>query len=396
MPWKKHPKLLIASPEEIAEGKVTDIYFIRTREILESLGIRKRVRVEIMAKSFPRQWNWALFAGMDEVLEIMEGHPVNIRSLPEGTSFGAYTPVMEIEGDYLDFGIFETAILGCLCQASGIVTAAARIVKLAAGRPVISFGARRMHPALAPMVERNAYIGGCSGVSTVKSAEILGIPPTGTIPHALILIMGDTVEATRAFHEVVDPSIPRVSLVDTFNDEKFESLAVAEALGENLSAVRLDTPSSRRGDFLRIFQEVRWELDQKGYGHVKLFASGGLNERSIPRLNEAVDAYGVGTAISGAPTVDFSLDIVEVEGVPVAKRGKMSGSKDLFRCPVCREDSILLAGSDPPSCSRCRKEAVSLLETVMENGRRTHPPAGPDEIRRRVIDNMEGIEVDPV
>ncbi len=396
MTGKKRPKLLVASPEEIAEGKVTDIYFIRTREILEKLGIRKRVRVEIMAKSFPRKWPWALFAGLDEVLEVMEGHPVTIRSLAEGTPFGPYTPVMEIEGDYLDFGIFETAILGCLCQASGIATAAARIVKLADGRPVISFGARRMHPVLAPLVERNAYIGGCTGVSAVKSAEVLGLEPTGTMPHTLILIMGDTVEATRAFHEVVDPKVPRVSLVDTFNDEKFESLAVAEALGQDLNAVRLDTASSRRGDFLRIFEEVRWELDLKGHTHVKLFASGGLNEGSIVKLNTAVDAYGVGTAISGAPTVDYSLDIVEVDGVPVAKRGKMSGSKDLYRCPVCRRDTTVPRGSGPPPCGECGGKGVPLLETVMEDGRRTHPPAKPEEIRQRVIDTMEGLEVEPI
>ena len=144
MSGKKHPKLLIASPEEIAEGKVTDVYFIRTRQILNARGIHENVRVEIMVKSFPENCQWALFAGLDEVLEIMEGHPVTIRALAEGTPFKPYLPVMEIEGDYLDFGIYETAILGCLCQSSGIATAAARCVKLAAGRPVVSFGARRM------------------------------------------------------------------------------------------------------------------------------------------------------------------------------------------------------------------------------------------------------------
>ncbi len=395
MSGKKHPKLLIASPEEIAEGKVTDVYFIRTRQILNARGIHENVRVEIMVKSFPENWQWALFAGLDEVLEIMEGHPVTIRALAEGTPFKPYLPVMEIEGDYLDFGIYETAILGCLCQSSGIATAAARCVKLAAGRPVVSFGARRMHPVLAPLVERSAYIGGCSGVATVKSAEVLGITPTGTIPHALVIIMGDSVTAATAFDEIIDPALPRVALVDTFGDEKFESLAVADALGGKLSALRLDTTSSRRGDFSRIFQEVRWELDQKGYSHVKLFASGGLNEKSIVRLNHVVDAYGVGTSISAAPTVDYSLDIVEVGGEPRAKRGKMSGSKELFRCPTCMEDTILARGAEAPICERCRIKAEPILKTIMKDGKRTSQSPTPSRIRKDVLAVLERLDVEP-
>ena len=387
---------MVASPEEIARGEVTDVYFIRTREILESRGIRKRVRAEIMVKSFPRAWPWGLFGGLEEVLEIMQGHPVTIRSIPEGARFQPYTPVMEIEGDYLDFGVFETAILGCVCQASGIMTAAARVVKVADGRPVVSFGARRMHPAIAPMVERNAYVGGCAGVAAVKSAELVGIEPTGTIPHALILIMGDTVEATRAFHEVIDTRLPRVSLVDTFNDEKFESLNVARALGKDLYAVRVDTTSSRRGNFYRILHEIRWELDLAGYEHVRLFASGGLNERSIAGLNPVADAYGVGTAITGAPTVDFSLDIVEVEGEPVAKRGKKSGSKDLYRCFACDEDILVPRDSAAPRCSHCGSDPLPILETVMQGGRRTAPPPPVADLRQRVLSTMERLPVDPL
>ncbi|UCG39657.1 MAG: nicotinate phosphoribosyltransferase, partial [bacterium] len=266
MSEKRTPRLLTATPEEIAAGKVTDVYFLRTREILLARGIRKQVRAEILVKSFPRSWPWAIMSGLEEVLEILEGRPVTVRSIPEGSPFRTYTPVLEIAGDYLDFGILETAVLGCLCQASGITTAAARCVKLAEGRPVISFGARRMHPALAPLVERCAYIGGCSGVAAVKSAEVLGIEPTGTIPHALVILMGDSVQATMAFNEIIDARVPRVALVDTFGDEKFESMAVAEALGKDLYGVRLDTTSSRRGDFARILEEVRWELDLRGHG----------------------------------------------------------------------------------------------------------------------------------
>jgi len=135
-----------------------------------------------------------------------------------------------------------------------------------------------MHPAISTLIDRNAFVGGADGVSVVRSAEYLGEAPQGTMPHALVLVFGDTVEAMRAFDAAVDPSVPRVCLVDTLQDEKFEALRVAEALKERLSAVRLDTPASRRGNFRRILQEVRWELDLRGFGRVRLIASGGLSE----------------------------------------------------------------------------------------------------------------------
>ena len=88
--------------------------------------------------------------------------------------------------------------------------------------------------------------------------------------------MGSTVEAIKAYDEVLAPKFKRVALIDTFLDEKFEALNVAGAMGKKLFGIRLDTPSSRRGDFYRIIEEVRWELDLRGHKNIKLFVSGGL------------------------------------------------------------------------------------------------------------------------
>jgi nicotinate phosphoribosyltransferase len=191
------------------------------------------------------------------------------------------------------------------------------------------------------MVERNAFIGGCDGVSVVKNAELIGEEPSGTMPHALILIIGDTVEATKAFDEVIHPRVKRVSLIDTFNDEKIEAIRVAEALGKKLFGIRLDTPSSRRGDFTKIIEEIRWELNLRGFGHVQIYVSGGLDEKRILTLNPVVDAYGVGTSITNARVIDFAMDIIEIDGKPLAKRGKMSGSKSVLRCQKCFQDKMI-------------------------------------------------------
>lgn len=379
----------IASEKEIREGKVTDVYFERTREILTDLGIRKQVVAEVTAKKLPGAYEWAVFAGIEEVMDLLDGVDVNVRAIPEGTLFGANHPVTVIEGEYLDFGFLETSILGLLCQASGVATKAARCRSAAGEKMMASFGARRVHPAIAPMVERSAFIGGCDGVATLKSAEILGIDPTGTIPHALILLVGDTVEATRAFDRIVDKKIPRIALIDTFQDEKFEALRCAEELGERLDAVRLDTPASRRGDFLEILEEVRWELDFRGYEGVRLFVSGGIDEDEILELRDIVDGFGIGTSISHAPVIDFSMDIVEIDGKPISKRGKSSGSKTLFRCGKCGRMEILPAkeaGESRP-CA-CGGSSQDILEKIIGNGKRCRDRIAPSSIRDHVISQL--------
>src|SRR5207244_4094251 len=266
------PKRLFhtASDADIKAGEVSDVYFQRTVEILQARGDRKRVKAEIYLKSVPEDGHGGVLAGIEEAAARLDGVPVDVRAMDEGTVFAPYQPVLTVEGVYVDWAQYETALLGLLCQASGIATKAARCKKVAGERQVISFGARRMHPGLAPMIERNAFVGGCDGVAVTKSAELIDADPMGTIPHALVLVIGDTVEALRAFDEVVDPKVRRVALVDTLEDEKFEAIRVAEALGRDLYAVRLDTPSSRRGDFFRILEEVRWELDLRGHAHVRL------------------------------------------------------------------------------------------------------------------------------
>ncbi|NIR42700.1 MAG: nicotinate phosphoribosyltransferase [Gemmatimonadetes bacterium] len=389
----------IATPDQIKAGAVTDVYFQRTAEILDARGVDGYVRAEFTAKSLPDDWDWAVFAGLAEVEHLLEGTDVNVRAMEEGAVFRPYEPVLEIQGSYREFGVYETSALGLICQASGIATRAARC-RLAAGpdRGVISFGARRMHPAIAPMIERAAYLGGCDGVAAVASAELLGIEPTGTMPHALVLVMGDTVKATLAFDEVIDPGVPRVSLIDTFSDEKFAALEVAEALREKLSAVRLDTPSSRRGSLFDILAEVRWELDLHGFEAVDLFVSGGIDEEAIRELNPLVDGYGVGTWISAAPVVDFSMDIVELDGKPLAKRGKWSGAKQVLRCAACADDEIVALHKSeewPDSCPECGSDMEPLLAPWMSGGQRVGAALEPAELRRRTLERLTALQSEP-
>jgi len=379
----------IASGQDIKDGAVTDIYFQRTVEILRARNIHKHTVAEVRAAHLPEGWDWAVLAGIEEAAHLVSGVDASVTALAEGSVFRAGEPVLIIEGDYVEYGILETPLLGLLCQASGVATKAARCRMAADGRPVMSFGARRMHPALAPMIDRSAYLGGCDAVSVIASARLLGIEPTGTMPHALVLTVGDPVEAFRLFHEVVPPNVSRVCLVDTIHDEKYEAVAAAEALGDALQAVRLDTPGSRRGNILEIAQEVRWELDLRGFPHVKIFVSGGLDEFEIMELNPVADAYGVGTSISNAPTINFAMDIVEVEGKPFAKRGKHSGRKQVVCCLSCRQRAVVAAGQSD-RCPGCGGPVQALLTPLSDRGTVVRELPQVDEIRRLVIDQLTG------
>jgi nicotinate phosphoribosyltransferase len=387
-PRKSPPVFHTATPEDILAGRITDVYFVRTAEILKAKGVDKRVKAEFIVKSLPKGWEWGVLAGIEEAAQVLSTLPVNVRLLREGTLFYPDQPVMEIEGSYAAFGIYETCLLGLICQASGVATKAARCKRLAGDRKVISFGARRMHPALAPMIERSAFIGGCDGVAVVRSADLIGEEAVGTIPHALIILLGSGADAIRAFDEVIDKKVGRVALVDTFGDEKFESIAAAEAIGDRLAGVRLDTPSSRRGNFAKILKEVRWELDLRGHRDVQLYVSGGIDEDQIPELNEWVDAYGIGTSISNAPVIDFSMDIVEVEGEPLAKRGKMSGSKRLYRCVACRRDHMVPHNRTVSACG-CGGAVEEILTPFIQQGRILGSLPRPAEIRATVLEQMK-------
>ncbi|MDX1622521.1 MAG: nicotinate phosphoribosyltransferase [Gemmatimonadota bacterium] len=381
----------VSTPDAILRGRTTDVYFDRTLEVLEREGVDPHVVVEVRAKSLPDGWPWAILAGTDEARALLEPRKdARLRALPEGSPFGPREPVLTVEGRYRSFAELETPLLGLICQASGVATAAARCRIAAGERTVLSFGARRMHPAITPMIERAAYLGGCDGVSAIAAAERIGVEPTGTMPHALVLILGDTVRTARAFDEAFGDDVPTIVLIDTFQDEKFEALRVAEALEERLAGIRFDTPGSRRGDLLQLMRETRWELDRRGFEGVEFFVSGGIDERAIERLNPLADGYGVGTRISAAATVDFSLDIVEIEGSPVAKRGKESGRKALLVCDGCEARSVVPAAPKTATypCPGCGASVPDALAPPEE------PPPAVFELRDRVLAALDGMELD--
>ena len=314
-----------APSEATLQGDNADVYFLRTKHILEAEGVNPRVSMEVFTRKH------AVLAGMNEVLNLLARvlpPDAEVWALPEGSEIEPREVVLRITGPYQSFAIYETAYLGILAHETGWATAARACVEAADPIPVVSFGARHVHPDVSARMEYAAIVGGCTGCATPAGARLAGIQPSGTIPHALILSMGDTVRAVEAFDRHIDPEVRRIALVDTFRDEAEESLRVARALGDRLWGVRLDTPSERGRVTPDLVKEVRARLDLEGFTHVKIFVSGGITPERIREFKAAgapVDGFGVGSAISGAPPIDFTADIKEIDGRPVAKRGRIPG-----------------------------------------------------------------------
>jgi len=321
----REQKSKLEIPDFVLSGKTADIYFIRTKEILEKEGFNPIATMEI----FPSRGG--IICGIEEVKALLSKvlpSEAEVWGLEEGERMERREVVLRITAPYQSYAVYETVYLGMLAHCSGWATAAREVVEAAQGIPVISFGARHVHPLVAPIMDYAAQVGGCVGCSSVLGAELAGSTPRGTMPHALILCYGDTAKATLIFDKHMPPEVPRISLVDTFKDEAEESVIVAQAMGGKLEAVRLDTPMERGGVTIDLVKEVRARLDLAGFKEVKIFVSGGLNPQRIREFIEAkapVDFFGVGSYISGARPIDFTADIHEIDGKPIAKRGRTPG-----------------------------------------------------------------------
>jgi nicotinate phosphoribosyltransferase len=313
-------------PVSWLNGETADIYFPRTVEILKKEEINPVATMEV----FPHRAG--ILCGIEEVkallAEVLPQNNSEVWALDQGEPFNGREVVLRIRASYQSYGAYETAYLGILSHCSGWAAAARECVDAAQGIPVISFGARHVHPSVVCVMEYSAIVGGCTGCASTAGAKLANIEPTGTIPHALIIIMGSTAKATIAFDKHMPSEVPRIALVDTFEDEVRESITVARAMQGKLQGVRLDTPSERGRVTAGLVKEVRAWLDLEGFKDVQIVVSGGLDPERIRYFVDQgapVDIFAVGSYISDAKPIDFTADLHEVEDRPIAKRGRMPG-----------------------------------------------------------------------
>ena len=313
----------------IRVGETADVYLQRALTVLRSEGVNPLVTTEF-APEKP-----GVLCGIEESINLLEevlpDAGAEVWALEEGASIEAREVALRIKAPYSSYGIYETALCGILSSCTAWATAARDCVDAAggsAGIPVVAAPARHIHPNVAATIDYAAVKGGCVSCSTTVGGRLAGVTPEGDMPHALPLILGDSVRAIQSFDRYIPQGVPRVALVDTFKDEAEDALNVAQALRDRIRGVRLDTPVERGGVSVALVREVRERLDLAGADHVEITVSGGFTPKRIRRFiadKAPVDRFIVGAYISGAKPNNFAADIHEVDGRPIAKRGRIPG-----------------------------------------------------------------------
>jgi nicotinate phosphoribosyltransferase len=342
------PDIFRLPVERIREGYYSDAYFVYTKELLELEDRHPRVTMQVFQKKD------SLLGGIDEaiaVLKLCSGRrggdgqwiegwsELEVHALHEGDPVAPREPVLMIEGDYSLFAHLETVYLGCLARRSLIMRNVAEVVAAAGEKQIFYFPARHDHWLVQTGDGWSAHVAGAIGVSTDAQASWWGGRGVGTVPHGLIAAYGgDTVAAARAFADRYAEEMNVTVLVDFENDSVRTSLDVADALGDKLWGVRLDTSEllvdrslwHEMGEFKptgvnpRLVQRVREALDAAGHERVKIVVSGGFDAAKIREFEEIgapVDSYGVGSSLLRGQN-DFTADVVLVEGEERAKVGR--------------------------------------------------------------------------
>ncbi|WP_067670767.1 nicotinate phosphoribosyltransferase [Nocardia miyunensis] len=246
----------------------------------------------------------------------------------EGELYFPGSPIVSVRGSFAECVVLETLILSILNHDSAIASAAARMVSAASGRRMIEMGSRRTHELAAPASARAAYLAGFDATSNLEAVRRYGVPGAGTSAHAFTLLHSgsDGAHEAAAFRGQIEAlGVGTTLLVDTFDITQGVATAI-EVAGPELGGVRIDS-----GDLGVLARQVRDQLDALGATRTRIVVSGDLDEYAIAALRaEPVDAYGVGTSLvtgSGAPTAGMVYKLVEVEGVPVAKRSSHKESR---------------------------------------------------------------------
>src|SRR3954471_6733989 len=335
--------------ERIRNGYYSDAYFNFTKELLEEDGHHPQVLMQVFQKH-----EHSILGGVDEAIAILRecaGHrddqgiwqcgwdDLEVSALYEGDEVGPREVVMTIRGDYAQFAHLETVYLGCMARRTLVMRNVAEVVAAANGKQILFFPARHDHWLPQTGGGWAAHVAGRIGVSADAQASWWGGRGVGTVPHGLIAAYGgDTALAATKFADRYGDEMNVTGLVGVTHDSVGTGLEVADALGDRLWGVRLDTSERLvdrslwhdMGDFkptgvnLPLVERVREALDAAGHERVKIVVSGGF---TAPRIREfesvgaPVDSYGVGSSLLRGSN-DYTADVVRVDGRDCAKVGR--------------------------------------------------------------------------
>ncbi|HLQ74234.1 MAG TPA: nicotinate phosphoribosyltransferase [Bacillota bacterium] len=330
--------------ERIKDGWFSAVYFLKTKEIAEKFMPDNYVTMQFFQKEE------AVLCGTDESIALLhtfadDPESLEIHSLKDGDKVSPFETVLTVTGPYQNFGYLEGVIDGILARRTSVATNVYNVMKAAryAGKqkPVFFMADRNDHFTQQAGDGYSAFIGGTTAQATHAMNEWWGKAGMGTMPHAMIqMFKGDVVAASKAYVEMY-PEDDLVTLVDYNNDVINDSLKLAREFGTVLKGVRIDTSRTLvdkyffrnehvmgsfdpRGVNPELIFALRKALDDEGFNHVEIVASGGFDEERIleyERLGVPVDMYGVGTSLLNVH-IGFTGDNVLINGEAEAKMGR--------------------------------------------------------------------------
>lgn len=399
---------------------LTDLYELTMAASYHSLGSREVATFDLFVRSLPEQRRFLIAAGLEQALGYLESlrfddeaiaylaslgrfkdgfleHLASLRfsgdvwAVPEGEAVFAPEPLVRVTAPIIEAQIVESFLLNCITFQTMVASKAARVSIACRGRTFVDFSLRRDHGADAALkAARASYIAGAAATSNVLAGKIFGIPVSGTMAHSYVMSFEDEEDAFRAFAR--DFPDDTVLLIDTYDVEEGARRAarVAQELapeGVRISGVRIDS-----GDLSDRARAVRKILDDAGLPHVRVIASGDLDEYAIDALlcdGAPIDAFGVGTQMgtsADAPSLGGVYKLVEDPGGPKVKlsTGKVTlpGRKQVWRADD--HDVIALEHEEVPG-------ARPLLVKVMEGGERTSGPEPLDAVRARCRATLDAL-----
>lgn len=291
----------------------------------------------------------------------------SLRSFEEGDFVFNHEPILQVDAPMIEAQLVETAILNILNYQIMIATKASRIRSVVGDQSVMEFGTRRAQELDASIWgTRAAYIGGFNATSNVRAGKLFGIPISGTHAHALVQAYMNDYDAFKAYAQTHHDCVFLVDTFDTLKSGVPNAIKVAKEFGDkiNFQGVRIDS-----GDMAYLSKRVRTMLDEAGFPDAKIFASNGLDEKTIQNLKmqgAKIDVWGIGTKLITAydqPTLGAVYKLVAFENeygemvdtIKISNNvGKMStpGKKQVWRINdrldgKSEGDYITLADEDP-------------------------------------------------
>jgi nicotinate phosphoribosyltransferase len=313
--------------------------------------------------------------------------------MAEGSVFFAGEPILRITAPLPQAQLVETRLINILHYQTLIASKAARIALLAPDKLKVDFGLRRAHGADAGlMAARASYIAGFDGTATLLAEQRFGIPTFGTMAHSYIEAHDTEAAAFERFARARPDGL--TLLLDTYDTEAAARRVVALAPGLAAQGIAIRSVRLDSGDLGFLSRAVRRILDKGGLSHIRIFASGGLDEDAIAALiadGAPIDGWGVGTALttsSDAPALDCAYKLEEYAGRPRRKQsmGKATwpGRKQVWRRygpDGLMEDDILSVEGDT-------QVGEKLIRPVMSEGRRLAPAPALASVRARAADEL--------